>query len=62
MLRQPSSRYVPSRSKSLLKVKSFMDAEATVIRYEPGQGKYINQVGGLWCKTNDGKVFSVGSG
>jgi DNA ligase-1 len=34
MLRQPGSMYVFSRSSTLLKVKSFSDAEAKVIKVE----------------------------
>ncbi len=35
MLRQPGSRYEAGRSRTLLKVKTFHDAEARVIGYEP---------------------------
>ena len=37
MLRQPGSLYVSKRSKTLVKVKTFYDAEAKVIGYEPGK-------------------------
>lgn len=37
MLRQPGSLYVPKRSTTLLKVKTFYDAEARVVGYEPGK-------------------------
>lgn len=37
MLRQPGSLYVGKRSKTLLKVKTFYDAEAKVIGYEAGK-------------------------
>lgn len=37
MLRKPGSKYVHGRSSTLLKVKSFYDAEARVIGYEPGK-------------------------
>jgi DNA ligase-1 len=40
MLRQPKSLYVGNRSTTLLKVKSFFDAEAKVLDYEPGKGKH----------------------
>jgi DNA ligase-1 len=39
MLRQPESAYEARRSPTLLKVKPFDDAEATVIAHEPGKGK-----------------------
>lgn len=37
MLRDPHSLYVGKRHKSLLKVKTFYDAEARVVDYEPGK-------------------------
>lgn len=40
MLRQPKSKYVGSRSNTLLKVKSFFDDEALVVDYVPGKGKH----------------------
>ncbi len=36
MLRQPESKYVAGRSSTLLKVKTFHDAEAEVIGHQPG--------------------------
>ncbi|KAI5807506.1 hypothetical protein DFH27DRAFT_511256 [Peziza echinospora] len=69
MLREPRSRYVQGRSKTLLKVKKFFDADAIVRGYEQGQGKNINVVGALRCEMLDGKtgkptgqMFKVGSG
>jgi len=40
MLRQPASKYEAGRSLTLLKVKTFRDAEARVIAYEPGAGRH----------------------
>jgi DNA ligase 1 len=62
MLRQPESIYEAGRSATLLKVKPYDDAEATVIAQEPGQGKYKGKLGALRVLTDDGKEFSVGSG
>jgi DNA ligase-1 len=62
MLRQPGSLYEPKRSATLLKVKPFDDAEATVIAHEPGKGKYAGKLGALRVRTDDGKEFSIGSG
>jgi DNA ligase 1 len=39
MLRQPGSRYIAGRSSTLLKVKSFHDAEARVVDHLAGQGR-----------------------
>lgn len=62
MLRQPESAYEPGRSPTLLKVKPYDDAEATVIAHEPGKGKFAGKVGSLRVRTDDGREFSIGSG
>lgn len=62
MLRQPESRYVVGRSSSLLKVKTFHDAEATVIGHQPGAGRHKGRLGALLVQLPDGTEFSVGTG
>jgi DNA ligase-1 len=62
MLRQPGSAYEPGRSPTLLKVKPFDDAEATVIAHEPGKGKFAGKLGALRVRTDDGREFSIGTG
>ena len=62
MLRQPASAYEAGRSSTLLKVKPYDDAEATIIAHEPGTGKYAGKLGALRVRTDDGREFSVGSG
>ena len=62
MLRQPGSTYEAERSPTLLKVKPFDDAEATVIAHEPGKGKFAGKLGALRVRTDDGREFSIGSG
>ncbi len=62
MLRQPLSAYEAGRSPTLLKVKPYDDAEATVIAYEPGKGKFAGKLGALRVRTDDGREFSIGSG
>ncbi len=62
MLRQPDSAYEGRRSPTLLKVKPYDDAEATVVAHEPGQGKYAGKLGALRVRTDDGREFSIGSG
>ena len=62
MLRQPESAYETRRSPTLLKVKPYDDAEATVIAHEPGKGKFAGKLGALRVRTDDGREFSVGSG
>lgn len=62
MLRQPGSRYERKRSSTLLKVKTFHDAEATVIGYESGTGRNSDCVGALVARLQDGTLFRVSSG
>lgn len=62
MLRKPQSRYVHGRSESLLKVKSFFDAEARVIGHEAGKGRHAGRLGALRVVLKDGTEFKVGTG
>jgi DNA ligase-1 len=62
MLRQPASRYERKRSGTLLKVKTFHDAEATVVGYESGTGRNASCVGALVAQLQDGTEFRVSSG
>jgi DNA ligase-1 len=62
MLRQPESAYEARRSPTLLKVKPYDDAEATVIAHEPGKGKFAGKLGALLVRADDGREFSIGSG
>lgn len=50
------------RSFTMLKVKSYSDAEATVIGHESGGGKFEGQMGALVCKSKDGLTFKIGTG
>ncbi len=47
MLRHPASAWEPIRSKFLLKAKKLQDAEARVMGYRAGQGKYLGMLGSL---------------
>lgn len=50
------------RSQHLIKLKPFMDAEATVIAHLPGKGKFQGMLGSLLVKTESGIEFRIGSG
>ena len=54
--------WAAGRSGAVFKFKPFDDAEAQVVAYRPGQGKYAGQVGALWVETPDGRRFALGSG
>ncbi len=62
MLRQPESLYQAGRSSTLLKVKTFHDAEAVVIAHQAGQGRHHGRLGALLVALPDGTQFRVGSG
>jgi DNA ligase-1 len=62
MLRQPGSKYAIGRSNTLLKVKTFHDAEARVIGHAPGTGKHKGRLGALIVQLPDGVEFNVGTG
>lgn len=62
MLHRRASRYAPGRTDDLLKFKSFDDAEARVIGYVPGSGKYVGMMGAVVVERADGAQFKIGSG
>ncbi len=62
MLKDPKSMYENKRSYSLLKVKRFEDAEATVIDHVKGTGRLWNLCGAILCREKDGTEFKIGSG
>jgi len=62
MLRQAGSRYEGGRSATLLKVKSFHDAEARVLKHQEGAGRHKGRLGALLVEMADGTEFSVGTG
>lgn len=62
MLRQPASTYEVGRSFTLLKIKSFRDAEGVVLSHQPGKGKFKGMLGALGVQLPDGTEFSVGTG
>lgn len=62
MLRQPDSLYEFGRSSTLLKVKTFHDAEAVVIGHQAGKGRHKGRLGALLVSLANGTQFSVGTG
>ena len=62
MLRRPASIYEVGRSVTLLKIKSFLDAEARVLQHLPGSGRHKGRLGALFVELADGTKFSVGTG
>jgi DNA ligase-1 len=62
MLRQPGSNYVAGRSTTLLKVKTFHDAEAIVTGHQAGAGRHKGRLGALLVRLADGTDFAIGTG
>jgi len=62
MLRRAGSRYESGRSSTLLKVKTFHDAEARVIAHQAGAGKHKGRLGALLVELANGTKFAVGTG
>jgi DNA ligase-1 len=62
MMRRPGSRYENGRSSTLLKVKTFHDAEARVLKHLEGSGRHKGRLGALQVEMPDGTTFSVGTG
>ena len=63
MIKDPKSKYEHKRSFKLLKVKSFIDAEAEVLGMEKGSGRCENMMGALHVRdVKSGTLFKIGSG
>src|SRR5207244_1959760 len=62
MLRQPGSKYVAGRSTTLLKVKTFHDAEAVVVGHQAGAGRHKGRMGALLVRLPNGTAFAIGTG
>jgi DNA ligase-1 len=62
ILRAADAPYASGRSPQTWKLKPLDDAEATVIGHEPGRGRLAGLVGALRVRTDEGRVFKIGSG
>ncbi len=62
MLHRADAPYRSGRSDVLLKLKPWLDAEALVVGYVPGKGKYRGMTGALLMEMADGTRFRIGSG
>ena len=62
MLHRADAAYETGRSSTLLKLTPWLDAEATVVAYLPGKGKYAGMTGALQMEMPDGRHFALGSG
>lgn len=62
MLHHENARYHVGRNNNVLKVKPYFDAEATVISYIPGKGKFAGMLGSLLVSIPGGLQFRIGTG
>lgn len=62
MLHRADAPYLTGRSDALLKLKPWQDAEAVIVGYTPGKGKYRGMTGALQMAMPDGRRFRIGSG
>jgi DNA ligase-1 len=62
VLQRHDALYEAGRSDTLLKYKPYDDAEARVIGYTPGEGKYEGMMGSLIVERPDGLRFRLGTG
>jgi DNA ligase-1 len=62
VLHRATAHYHGGRSDELLKYKLADDAEARVVGYRPGKGKYAGMVGALLVEDAHGRRFALGSG
>lgn len=62
VLHRGASLYRAGRTDDLLKFKPFDDAEARVVGYVPGKGKYDGMMGSLLVEAPDGTRFRIGTG
>ncbi|OIP55877.1 MAG: DNA ligase [Helicobacteraceae bacterium CG2_30_36_10] len=62
MIKDASKEYFEGRSSSILKVKKEQDAEAKVIGYKNGSGKYTGMMGSLQVEFDNDIQFFIGNG
>lgn len=62
MLHHQDAVYQDGRSRFLLKLKKYQDAEAKVIAHLPGKGKYQYMMGALLVELESGLQFKIGTG
>lgn len=62
ILRQPASAYMVGRSATILKVKTFQEADAVVLEHLPGSGRNAGRMGSLRVEMSNGVRFAIGTG
>lgn len=62
MLHKGKAYYQVKRSKDLMKLKKYEDAEAVVIKHFAGKGRNTGRLGSLLVETKEGVQFKIGTG
>lgn len=62
MLHRAESYYKSGRTNDILKLKTYEDAEAKVLKHLPGKGKYQGMLGAILVENEEGVQFKIGSG
>ncbi|QQL44112.1 DNA ligase [Sulfuriroseicoccus oceanibius] len=62
MLHRGGARYQHKRTDDLIKLKPLEDAEAVVVGYVPGKGKFEGMLGALEVQLPNGERFKIGTG
>ncbi len=62
MLHHLDALYKAERNDDLLKLKTYLDAEAQVIAHIEGKGKYKGMLGAILVRNFDGVEFKIGGG
>ena len=61
VIRNPNAPYERKRSAQILKLKTALDEECTVIAHHTGKGQFENVMGAITCENHRGQ-FKIGSG
>ncbi len=61
VVRNPKSPYIHGRSAQILKLKTVLDEECTVVAHHSGKGKFAGKLGAISCENHRGR-FRIGSG
>lgn len=62
MLHRADAVYAAGHSGDLLKLKPYLDADATVVGHLPGKGRHAGRLGALSVQDEAGRRFRIGAG
>lgn len=62
MLHRENATYQSGRNSDLIKLKPYYDAEASVLAYQAGKGKFEGMMGSILVENSEGVTFKIGTG